>query len=166
MEKTCAGVIAALSACLKSKKQVTPNLPEGGSKATSKGDWIKPSTVRVSCQLLLWGEGPSNSEVGSQYTDTPVIDRDLSLVTGEYSKGKPILAFSTPTRISLGGSSKPLTLSPDHKPLGGWIDMVIKDLDLEPKIDAMMREFLYLSRWKELSKETSSKILPCGDGSC
>ncbi|GJS81685.1 hypothetical protein Tco_0748226 [Tanacetum coccineum] len=22
------------------------------------------------------------------------------------------------------------------------------------------------SRWKELSKETSSKILPCGDGSC
>nr|GEW02503.1 zinc finger, CCHC-type [Tanacetum cinerariifolium] len=30
--------------------------------------------------------------------------------------------------------------------------MVIKNLDLEPK--------------KELSKETSSKILPCGDGSC
>ncbi|GKF63906.1 hypothetical protein Tco_0187354 [Tanacetum coccineum] len=46
------------------------------------------------------------------------------------------------------------------------IDMVIKDLDLEPKIDAMMRDFLVPSRWKELSKETSSKILPCGDGSC
>nr|GEV90823.1 Gag-Pol polyprotein [Tanacetum cinerariifolium] len=180
--------------CSKSKKQVTPNPPKGGSKATSDGDWIKPSTVRVSCQLLLWGEGPSNSEVGSQYTDTPGIDRDLSLVTGEHSKGKTALAFSTPTGISLGGSSEPLTLSPNHKPLGGWqrnglgwfsevpwvvptfvfiegescdgIDMVIKDLDLEPKIDAMMREFLYLSRWKELSKETSSKILPCGDGSC
>nr|GEV92034.1 hypothetical protein [Tanacetum cinerariifolium] len=35
------------------------------------------------------------------------------------------------------------------------IDMVIKDLDLEPKIDDMMS----LSRWKELSKEIS------GDGS-
>ncbi|GKF42653.1 hypothetical protein Tco_0125995 [Tanacetum coccineum] len=47
----------------------------------------------------------------------------------------------------------------------GGIDMVIKDLDLEPKIDAMMRGFLDPSRWKELSKETRSKILPCGDGS-
>ncbi|KAI3668573.1 hypothetical protein L1987_88408 [Smallanthus sonchifolius] len=68
--------------------------------------------------LVPRGEGPSNSEVGSQYTDTPVIDRDLSLVTGEHSEGKPALAFSTPTGISLGGSSEPLTLSPDHKPLG------------------------------------------------
>ncbi|GJU02802.1 cytochrome c oxidase subunit 3 [Tanacetum coccineum] len=120
MEKTRETVIAALLvACPKSKKQVTPNAPEGGSKATSEGDWIKPSTVRVSCQLLIWGEGPSNSEVGSQYTDTPVIDRDLSLVTGEHSEGKPALAFSTPTGISLGRSSKPLTLSLDHKPLGG-----------------------------------------------
>nr|GEW14620.1 hypothetical protein [Tanacetum cinerariifolium]GEW40464.1 hypothetical protein [Tanacetum cinerariifolium] len=33
------------------------------------------------------------------------------------------------------------------------IDMVIKDLNLEPK-------------WKELSKEISSKFLPCGDGYC
>ncbi|GJR92384.1 cytochrome c oxidase subunit 3 [Tanacetum coccineum] len=63
--------------------------------------------------------GPFNSEVGSQYTDTPVIDRDLSLVTGEHSKGKPALAFSTPTGISLGGRSELLTLSLDHKPLGG-----------------------------------------------
>ncbi|GKA14413.1 hypothetical protein Tco_0694059 [Tanacetum coccineum] len=46
------------------------------------------------------------------------------------------------------------------------IDMVIKDLDLEPKIDAMMRGFLDPSWWKELSKETSSKILPCENGSC
>ncbi|GJZ52286.1 hypothetical protein Tco_0606801 [Tanacetum coccineum] len=46
----------------------------------------------------------------------------------------------------------------------GGIDIVIKDLDLKPKIDAMMRDFLNLSRWKELSKETSSKILPGGDG--
>nr|GEZ52198.1 hypothetical protein [Tanacetum cinerariifolium] len=73
------------------------------------------------------------------------------------------------------------------------IDMVIEDLDLEPKVDAMMRDFLEQvletspcfrerislmllehkdiisefcspSRWKELSEETSSKILPCGDG--
>nr|GEY79928.1 hypothetical protein [Tanacetum cinerariifolium] len=27
-------------------------------------------------------------------------------------------------------------------------------------------EFCCPSRWKELRKETSSKILPCGDGSC
>ncbi|GKF24677.1 hypothetical protein Tco_0076999 [Tanacetum coccineum] len=46
------------------------------------------------------------------------------------------------------------------------IDMVIKDLDLEPKIDAMMRDFLDPSRWKELSKKRSSKIILCGDGSC
>nr|GEU73324.1 hypothetical protein [Tanacetum cinerariifolium] len=50
--------------------------------------------------------------------------------------------------------------------IDGEIDMVIKDLDLEPKFDAMIRDFLYPSWWKELSKETSSKILPCGDGSC
>nr|GEV89946.1 hypothetical protein [Tanacetum cinerariifolium] len=46
------------------------------------------------------------------------------------------------------------------------IDMVIKDLDLEPKINAMIRDIPYPSWWKELSKETSSKILLCGDGSC
>ncbi|GJR69432.1 hypothetical protein Tco_0015497 [Tanacetum coccineum] len=75
------------------------------------------------------------------------------------------------------------------------IDMVIKELYLESKIDAMMREFLEQvlkmspcfrkrftlmllehqvvilefyspSRWKELSKDTISKILPSGDGSC
>nr|GEZ11523.1 hypothetical protein [Tanacetum cinerariifolium] len=45
------------------------------------------------------------------------------------------------------------------------IDMVIKDLNLEPKMDAMMRDFLDPSWWKELSKETSSKILLYGDGS-
>nr|GEW15946.1 Gag-Pol polyprotein [Tanacetum cinerariifolium] len=43
-------------------------------------------------------------------------------------------------------------------------DMVIKDLDLEPKIDAMMRDFLDPSWLKELSKEISSKILPCSVG--
>nr|GEV46791.1 hypothetical protein [Tanacetum cinerariifolium] len=71
-------------------------------------------------------------------------------------------------------------------------DMVIKDLDLEPKVDDMMMDFLeqvlemspffwerfslkllehqdiiaeFCSpfRWKELSKGMSSKILPCGD---
>ncbi|GKE12946.1 hypothetical protein Tco_1416497 [Tanacetum coccineum] len=45
-------------------------------------------------------------------------------------------------------------------------DMIIKNLELEPMIDAMMRDFLVPFRWKELSKETCSKILPCGDGSC
>nr|GFA09503.1 hypothetical protein [Tanacetum cinerariifolium] len=39
---------------------------------------------------------------------------------GEHSEGKLALAFSTATGISLRGSSEPLTLSPDHKPLGGW----------------------------------------------
>nr|GEV96902.1 hypothetical protein [Tanacetum cinerariifolium] len=46
------------------------------------------------------------------------------------------------------------------------IDTVMKNLDLEPKVDAMMRDFLDPSRWKELSKESGSKILPCRDGSC
>ncbi|GJW04310.1 hypothetical protein Tco_1563166 [Tanacetum coccineum] len=75
------------------------------------------------------------------------------------------------------------------------IDMVIKDLDLEPNVDAMMRDFLEQvlktipcfrerfslmllehqdiivefsgpSHWKKLRKKTSSKILSCGDGSC
>ncbi|GKE57897.1 hypothetical protein Tco_1497082 [Tanacetum coccineum] len=45
-------------------------------------------------------------------------------------------------------------------------DMIIKNLDLKPTIDAMMRDFLYPSWWKELSKETSGKILLYGDGSC
>nr|GEW70081.1 hypothetical protein [Tanacetum cinerariifolium] len=38
------------------------------------------------------------------------------------------------------------------------IDMVIKDLELEPKIDTMMREFLNSFRWKDLSKETGNEI--------
>nr|GEW15114.1 putative retrotransposon protein [Tanacetum cinerariifolium] len=41
-------------------------------------------------------------------------------------------------------------------------DTIIKKLNLKPTIDAMMRDFLYPSQWKELSKEMSSKILPCG----
>nr|GEU93121.1 hypothetical protein [Tanacetum cinerariifolium] len=41
-----------------------------------------------------------------------------------------------------------------------------EDLDLEPKIDATMWDFLNHSCWKELSKELSSKILPSRDGSC
>ncbi|GKC93361.1 hypothetical protein Tco_1158803 [Tanacetum coccineum] len=45
-------------------------------------------------------------------------------------------------------------------------DMIVENLDLEPKINAMMRDFLDPSRWKELSKETGSKILPSRDGSC
>nr|GEY95210.1 hypothetical protein [Tanacetum cinerariifolium] len=47
----------------------------------------------------------------------------------------------------------------------GKIDMVIKDLDLEPKIDAMMKDFLNSSRWKKLSKEKGREILPSGDES-
>ncbi|GJV40976.1 hypothetical protein Tco_1419416 [Tanacetum coccineum] len=41
-------------------------------------------------------------------------------------------------------------------------DMIIENLDLEPKIDATFRG---PCRLKELSKETSSEILPSGDGS-
>ncbi|GKA32744.1 hypothetical protein Tco_0719111 [Tanacetum coccineum] len=44
------------------------------------------------------------------------------------------------------------------------IVMVIKNLDLEPK--DIIAKFCGPSRWKELSKESGSKILPCGDGSC
>nr|GEY87676.1 retrovirus-related Pol polyprotein from transposon TNT 1-94 [Tanacetum cinerariifolium] len=46
------------------------------------------------------------------------------------------------------------------------IDTIIKNLDLEPKVYAMMRDFLDPSQQKELSKESGSKILPWGDGSC
>ncbi|GJW35021.1 hypothetical protein Tco_0057941 [Tanacetum coccineum] len=42
------------------------------------------------------------------------------------------------------------------------IAMVIKNLDLEQK--DIVAEFCCPSRWKELSKESGSKILPCGDG--
>ncbi|GJW80057.1 hypothetical protein Tco_0144032 [Tanacetum coccineum] len=74
-------------------------------------------------------------------------------------------------------------------------EMFIENLDFEPKINAMMRDFLKQvletspcfgerftlmllehkdvisefrspSRWKKLSKETGSKILLSGDGSC
>ncbi|GJX81954.1 hypothetical protein Tco_0331435 [Tanacetum coccineum] len=46
-------------------------------------------------------------------------------------------------------------------------DMIRENLDLGPKINAMMRDFLESpSQWKELSKETSSKILPSRDRSC
>nr|GEX80407.1 hypothetical protein [Tanacetum cinerariifolium] len=46
----------------------------------------------------------------------------------------------------------------------GGINMIMKDLDLEPK--DIIAKFYGPSWWKELSKETSSKILPCGDRSC
>nr|GEV26877.1 hypothetical protein [Tanacetum cinerariifolium] len=47
-------------------------------------------------------------------------------------------------------------------------NMIIKNLDLDPTIDAMdiVAKFCGPSRWKELRKESDSKILPCGDGSC
>ncbi|GJX47077.1 hypothetical protein Tco_0272267 [Tanacetum coccineum] len=56
----------------------------------------------------------------------------------------------------------------DGSPCGG-IDMVIKYLDLDPKIDTMVRGvfgFRSPSRWKELSKDMGSEILPGRDGSC
>nr|GEV25851.1 hypothetical protein [Tanacetum cinerariifolium] len=44
-------------------------------------------------------------------------------------------------------------------------DMIIENLYLEPKINAMVRDFLESpSRWKELSNGTGNKILPSGDG--
>ncbi|GKF97285.1 hypothetical protein Tco_0293106, partial [Tanacetum coccineum] len=63
------------------------------------------------------------SELGriSDRLEDPVSHAPLAFNSqGEHSEGKPALAFSTPTGISLGGSSEPLTLSPNHKPLGGW----------------------------------------------
>ncbi|GJR25164.1 hypothetical protein Tco_0497196 [Tanacetum coccineum] len=96
--------------CPKSKKQVTPNPPEGGSKATSEGDWIK---------VQKKGKGKDPERISDRLED-PVSHAPLAFNSqGEHSEGKPALAFSTPTGISLGGSSEPLTLSPDHKPLGG-----------------------------------------------
>nr|GEX55585.1 reverse transcriptase domain-containing protein [Tanacetum cinerariifolium] len=100
-----------LFACPKSKKQVTPNLPEGGSKATSEGDWIK-----------VQKKGKGKDVLDNRVSDLPdpVSHAPLAFNShGEHSEGKPALAFFTPTRISLGGSSEPLTLSLDHKPLGG-----------------------------------------------
>ncbi|GJU02005.1 RNA polymerase II assembly factor like protein [Tanacetum coccineum] len=47
----------------------------------------------------------------------------------------------------------------------GLIDKVIKDLTFEPKINAMMRDFLNSPWWEKLSKETGSEILPSGDRS-
>nr|GEW47272.1 hypothetical protein [Tanacetum cinerariifolium] len=44
------------------------------------------------------------------------------------------------------------------------LDMVIKNLDLEPK--DIIAKFYGPSWWKELSKELGSKILTCGDGFC
>ncbi|GKF44645.1 hypothetical protein Tco_0131197, partial [Tanacetum coccineum] len=75
------------------------------------------------------------------------------------------------------------------------IDMVIENLDLEPRINAIMRDFLekvlesspcFIDRfimmllkhqdvisefgsppqWEELSKETHGETIPSGDGSC
>nr|GEU31758.1 hypothetical protein [Tanacetum cinerariifolium] len=40
--------------------------------------------------------------------------------------------------------------------------MIIKNLDLKPTIDDIIPEFCGPSWWKELIKETSSKIIPCG----
>ncbi|GKA11784.1 MAK10-like protein [Tanacetum coccineum] len=74
------------------------------------------------------------------------------------SKGWESLSLQGVTKLAIG---RLVNGSPCDR-----IGMIIEDLDLEPKIDAMMREFLESpSRWKELSKETSSKILPSGDGS-
>ncbi|GKE00515.1 hypothetical protein Tco_1388498 [Tanacetum coccineum] len=62
-------------------------------------------------------------------------------------------------KLAIGGSVN-LTLKMER-------DMIVENLNLKPKIDAMMRDFLKSpSRWKELSKKTSSDILPSRDGSC
>ncbi|GJT23668.1 cytochrome c oxidase subunit 3 [Tanacetum coccineum] len=72
----------------------------------------------------------SEPEMISDRLEDPVSLAPLAFNSqGEHSEGKPALAFSTPTRISLGGSSEPLTLSLDHKPLGGC--------ELKERMDAM-----------------------------
>ncbi|GJT32956.1 hypothetical protein Tco_0923375 [Tanacetum coccineum] len=48
-------------------------------------------------------------------------------------------------------------------------DMIIKNLDLELTIDAMMRDFLEVLRSfpvERIEQESGSKILPYRDGSC
>nr|GEY77675.1 photosystem I P700 apoprotein A2, chloroplastic [Tanacetum cinerariifolium] len=61
----------------------------------------------------------SKPERISDRLEDPVSHAPLAFNSqGEHIERKPALAFSTPTGISLGGSSEPLTLSPDHKPLG------------------------------------------------
>ncbi|GKF95368.1 hypothetical protein Tco_0288103 [Tanacetum coccineum] len=47
----------------------------------------------------------------------------------------------------------------------GGIDMIEILHDVVGTSD-IVAEFYSPSRWKESSKEMSSKILPCGDGSC
>lgn len=110
--------------------------------------------------LVPRGEGPSNSGVGSQYTDTPVIDRDLSLVTGEHSEGKPALAFSTPTGISLGGSSEPLTLSPDHKP---WVVGKVVDSErmvlCEEEVVTIIKNQIPLQLGRQVPSESLLRLL-------
>ncbi|GJU95661.1 hypothetical protein Tco_1320417 [Tanacetum coccineum] len=84
-------------------------------------------------------------------------DEEVSLVDGVLEG-----ALGALEALEMEALVDAMDVDSENTPLQG---MVIKDLDLEPKIDAMMRDFLDPSRWKELSKESGSKIIQCGDGS-
>lgn len=58
-----------LAACSKSKKQVTPNPPEGGSKATSEGDWIK-----------VQKKGKGKDVIDNRVSDLPLFSQEPSRV--------------------------------------------------------------------------------------
>ncbi|GKA43825.1 hypothetical protein Tco_0736549 [Tanacetum coccineum] len=50
--------------------------------------------------------------------------------------------------------------------MAGFFGISVRNLATTDWSMDIVAEFCSSSRWKELSKETSSKILPCGDGSC
>ncbi|GJU81157.1 hypothetical protein Tco_1283522 [Tanacetum coccineum] len=100
-----------------------------------------------------------------------IIEISLVLVVSEQDELPSSIELDFQARLDGGQIVKVTKLTTGRLVDGSscdGINMVIKNLDLEPKVYAMdiVAEFCGPSRWKELSKESGSKILLCGDGSC
>ena len=58
--------------------------------------WVWRSDVTTVKKITSFGKARLGGRVGSEYKDTSVIDRDLSLVTGEILRGTLVWAFLLP----------------------------------------------------------------------
>lgn len=70
------------------------------------------------------------------------------------------MAFSTPTGISLGGSSEPLTLSPDHKP---WVVGKVVDSErmvlCEEEVVTIIKNQIPLQLGRQVPSESLLRLL-------
>ncbi|GJS38700.1 hypothetical protein Tco_0563743 [Tanacetum coccineum] len=108
-----------------------------------------------------WGTNPSNSNIEFSFRTCSVA---MEANGSGYGCGLELVFLGFPSSCYRVEVKKLTTGRLVNGSSCDGIDMVIKNLDLEPK--DIIAVFCGPSRWKELSKESGSKILLSRDGSC